>query len=286
MKISVVGSRGYVGQHLMQALPLQLDGVEMEGLSRSDADLTDASAVDVLAGRWDANTRVVICAGVKSNFGDTLENYGKNMLLIQNICEALTEARVSNVFFFSSIAVYGVDVDSPKINESSPVVTDTYYGLAKATSESLLRLAVEGTSGRLACLRFPTIYGPGEHILAPTPSGFLRSLSEDGEIKLWGDGSELREFLYLDDVSRCVAGLIVRDFTGSLNIGGSQGRSYRDAAEIAESIVGRKDCIHERPRTKERVSKVYDGALLRSLLPDFEFTSLEKGMQATWEGNQ
>ena len=54
---------------------------------------------------------------------------------------------------------------------------------------------------KLLILRPSIVYGPGENIIAGSPSGFLKQImNKKKKISLWGDGSEIRDFLYIDDL--------------------------------------------------------------------------------------
>lgn len=278
-RVIVIGHSGFVGRRVKARLEERYPGLEVKGLATRDIDLTGPDAGARLSEHFDATAAVVMCSGIKSNYGTNLENYTKNVTMAENVCRALALSSVRRFIFLSSIAVYGVDTHDEGITEESPIVPDSYYGLSKYTSECLLRLQFAADPRPLVVLRISSVYGPGESLTPPTPSGFLRTYLKGGEITLWGDGSERREFLYVDDLIAVIEQVMSSDFSGILNVGGDQPVSYRDSLAIISKILGRDLTVSHRERTKLQVDKVYDMSLLRRTAPAVTFTSLEDGLR-------
>ncbi len=279
-RLVILGHTGFVGRRLHEYFAQQYPGLEVVGLSSREVDLTQAETAARLAEYFDADTAVIMCSGIKSNYGSNLETYGRNLAMAQNVCSVLSKHPVRRFVFFSSIAVYGVDKHDSAITEETPVELDTHYGLAKYHSEGLLSLEFERMqASSLAIIRTPTIYGPNEKIIAPTPSGFLTTYLDGGEVSVWGDGSELREFLFIEDLVRVLDRLVAGNFSGVLNVSAGQGRSYQEALDIIAGLLNRELVVHRKERSKPKVDKVYDTALLKRLFPDLRFTPLEEGLR-------
>jgi UDP-glucose 4-epimerase len=286
-KIVVLGHSGYVGNRLMGILVQQFPDQDVVGISSQNIDLLDERDVVQLKEHFCMDTAVVMCSGVKSNFGDTLENCGKNIRMAENVCRILKEQPVKRFIFFSSIAVYGVFKHDTAITEKTPVEIDTHYGLSKFCSEKLLDMTFNNLPGSsLVLLRTPTIYGPHERIRTSTPSGFLTTYLNGEEVTLWGDGSERREFVFIEDIVKIVGALIANDFSGIINTSSGEGNTYKDALDIIGDLLGRELIVHSRERTMSKVSKVYDIGLFRGIFPDFPFTSLKEGLRAIKEAEK
>lgn len=278
-KLVILGHTGFVGHRLKEYLEAKHPQIQVVGISSKDIDLTNLEASKQLGDCLDINTCVIMCSGIKSNYGNSLDTYIRNVQMAENVCRVLAEHPVRRFIFFSSIAVYGVDKHNPRITEDTMVEADTHYGLSKYDSERLLALEMaRRKSGSLALLRTSTIYGPHEKIIAPTPSGFLTTYLAGGEVSLWGDGTDLREFLFIEDLVRIVDMLIGNPFCGVLNLGGGAGHSYMEAIRVIEKILGKHLIVQHKPRSKHKVDKVYDISLFRSLFPQFMFTPLEDGL--------
>lgn len=283
-RLVVLGHTGFVGGRLVEHFGQRYPGLEVIGLSSREIDLTQTEAATQLREFLGPNTGVIMCSGIKSNFGSNLETYGRNLSMARNVCHAISETKIRRFLFFSSIAVYGVDRHDVGITEETPIVADTFYGLAKHHSEELLSLTFEQMEeSDLIILRTPTVYGPNEKIIAPTPSGFLTTFMDDGQVSVWGDGGELREFLFVDDLLQVVDGLFNERYSGILNVSSGSGQSYQDALDIICGLLGKTLPVIRRERTKEKVDKVYNTALLQQLLPDLRFTSLADGLQKIFD---
>lgn len=276
----MLGNSGFVGQRLERYFRQRYPSLAIVGLGSADIDLVDTRQAGALSRHFDAGTTVIMCAGIKSNFGSNLDTYVKNVAMASTVCRAVKSNPPARLIFFSSIAVYGVDVDNASIHEDTPVAPDTHYGLSKYDSEVLLTLEFSRhPESALIVLRMPTMYGPGERIVAATPSGFLTTYLSGSTVTLFGDGSERREFLYVDDVVGLVDFLAQSSFRGVLNPGTGRAVSYRDALDCISRILGHPLTIDHRDRTKPKVDKVYNIEKLRALLPTFRSTSLEQGLR-------
>ena len=280
-RIVILGHTGFVGNRLMAYLQQKFPSLDVIGLSSNDVNLTDAEATLRLRDFFDMRTAVVVCSGIKSNYGNDLETYAKNVRMVENVVRIILSHPVRRLIFLSSIAVYGVFTHNLQITETTPLSLDTYYGLAKHVCEEVLKLVFDRMpASSLVLLRTSTIYGPNEKIRAETPSGFLAAYLAGDEVTLFGDGSELREFVFVEDLVKVVAELCFMKFAGVLNVSSGVPHSYRESLEIIARILERNLRINLKPRTREKVDKVYDTSCFRRIFPTFQFTSLERGLRA------
>ena len=104
-RIVILGHNGFVGSHLFSHLNKKYSGptnIEIIGLSSKDVDLTDTSDCMKLKDYFDLDTVVVMCSGVKCNYGNSIDNYGKNVRMAENLCKVLEKHPVKRFIFFSS----------------------------------------------------------------------------------------------------------------------------------------------------------------------------------------
>jgi UDP-glucose 4-epimerase len=174
---------------------------------------------------------------------------------------------VGRVVYLSSAAVYGEDVHNLAINEQTPLKARSYYGLAKIAAEWILQRVVAGTSTSLGLLRPATIYGPGDIPTAYGPSGFLDAAVHGRPITLWGDGSELRELLFIDDVVRLVSEYALMDHSGPLNVVAGRSYTFNDALAAVEAALGEPLQVTSRPRSKVKADNGFDASWVKSLFP-------------------
>ncbi|HLF18653.1 MAG TPA: NAD(P)-dependent oxidoreductase [Candidatus Omnitrophota bacterium] len=279
-KIIILGNGGFIGAHLEESFRQRFSETRVVGYDLPQMDLTRIDQAAQLANVLDRQTAVIMCAFIKRQMGDTLEAYEKNMLMTTNLCRVLEKNPVKRFIYFSSAAVYGEDVHSLQITEETPVNPRSYYGMAKFSSERLLWKAAEKS---LVILRPATIYGPGDMSNAYGPSGFLQSAIAGKEITLWGDGSELREFIYVDDIVEIVQKIITSDYGGVVNVASGKSYSFRDALKEVSRTLQSELKVTSRPRSKEKVDNAFNNERLRSIVGDRSFTTLKEGIRLMYE---
>ena len=186
-KVVVLGHSGYIGRHLIQKIKSEGPDFEVLGHSLSTVDLTKEKQVDQLAELFDLNTVLIVCSGIKKQYGDNLDIFNTNISMISNLCRCLHKYPVHRAIYFSSAEVYGDAVHNTEITEKTQVQPSSYYGIAKFASERLMQkaIAMEERSS-LLILRPPLVYGPGEKGSFYGPMGFVRAAMKGDPILLWG----------------------------------------------------------------------------------------------------
>jgi len=175
--------------------------------------------------------------------------------------------------------VYGEDVDyHGEISEETPVQPRAYYGIAKYSAERLLEKSCADTQTKLVILRPPLIYGRGDLSRGYGPTGFVYKAVNNEAIILWGDGSEFREFVSVDDVGRTVSQLINNDYSGTLNLVAGKSYTYKEIIDSLNEMTGRNIKVVSRQRTKQKVDHHYSKKLFSQVVGDFEFTNLKDGL--------
>lgn len=272
-RIIILGHTGFIGAHLEQFLRQNYSQLKIIGISRLILDLTED--VDILKNYFDYNTAVIMCAMVKKQFGDNLENFKKNITMITNVANVLEQHQVARFLYFSSAAVYGEQIHNLNITEETSPQPTSYYGLAKYVSEKILEKVLPHN---LIVIRPPVIYGPGD-LPVYGPSGFLHAASSQEPIILWGDGKEKREFIFIDDVTVLVQQLLFSDYIGTLNIVSGENYTYLEIIEIIKALTQLPLTITSRERTQQKVDHHFNNQKLKALFPTFRFTPLSKGIE-------
>lgn len=279
-KIVVLGHNGFIGSHFMKAFAQKFPGVEIIGRDLPEVDLSNPVSASRLAGDFNEETAVVMLSFIKRQLGDTLNAYEKNMSMVQNLCKVLTNHPIGRLVYFSSAAVYGEDIHNRHITEETPICPTSYYGMAKFSSERLLWKTLNSQkNSSFLILRPTTIYGPGDSPNSYGPVGFVNAMLEKKEIVLWGDGTELRDFVYIDDLVDIVSQLIFRDEEGALNIASGKSSSFKDIFNIIEGQMTGDFKFTSRPRTKPKVDNQFFNGRLVQMLAGFNFITLEEGIR-------
>ncbi len=282
-RIVVLGHTGFIGSHLVRTFTNTRRDIEIVGRSLPDIDLCVEKETESLGQSLDLGTAVIMCAAIKRQLGDSQQAFVQNVKMVANLCRLLQGHPVGRLLYFSSAAVYGEDVHNTNISKDTPVCPTSYYGIAKYTSECLLRKVI-GEQGKssLLILRPPTIYGPGDQS-SYSPSGFLRAAVRQEKVTLWGDGSERREFIFVEDIVYLVHCLISHEYAGVLNIASGQSYTFKDVIREVSRIVPFSLQVDSRPRTKRKADQGFHNGELKKLFPKFSFTALDEGIRLTFQ---
>jgi GDP-D-mannose 3', 5'-epimerase len=206
--------------------------------------------------------------------GDNDAHIMHNSALINlNVVECCRLHKVDKVFYSSSACMYPQELQDgtgrmkdfaktshcgskfdPSLKESDayPANPDSEYGWEKLFSERLYLAYARNHGLNVRIARFHNIFGPegtwkgGKE---KAPAAICRKVAEstDGAIEIWGDGSQTRSFLYVDECIEAVMRLMASDFQGPVNIGSDEMVSISDlvgiVAEMADKIPLYVKCI-------------------------------------------
>lgn len=164
-----------------------------------------------------------------------------NVILSANLLEACVRQKVKKVVFISSGGtVYGKESKCP-LDEKTPTNPITSYGVQKITIEKLLYLYwyMHGLDYRIIRLANP--YGPYQR-----PNGVLGAVTtftykalKGEEIEVYGDGSVVRDFIYIDDAVRGIRKIVDgEDRHHTFNLGCGYGTSIKQVLETIEKALG------------------------------------------------
>ena len=190
------------------------------------------------------------------------------------------------VFISSGGTLYG-DPQTNEAAEDSPLRPMSYHGASKLALETFLHAYHRQTGGAVSILRPSNLYGPGQTLRSGF--GVIRTLLEhlrDGTpMTIWGDGENVRDFLYIDDMVEAVR-LAMQHAAGwqVYNVGAGQGHSIHQVRQLAENISGKAlVCKFEAARPGDVRRIVLDCTRLRQQLGWQPKTSLEQGIRLTWQ---
>lgn len=284
-RILVLGHSGFIGRRVMALLGQETrrhnPSCEVVGLSYPEVDLANAESARKIEPLLDERTALIMLSGIKRQLGDDADIFRRNMDMVLHMTACLERNPAGRVIFISSAAVYGEEVHNLAISERSPVCPQSYYGIAKFAAERVLHAwAASQTGVSLACVRPPLVYGPGDESRSYGPSGFIHAARNGQTITLWGDGSELREFVFVDDLARLLAELVFSGYDGMLNAASGLPASFQAILDCLR-VHFPDMTVQEKPRSKSKVDNGFDATRLRSAFPDFAFTPIEEGLMLT-----
>ena len=169
------------------------------------------------------------------------EELRSNVLLSANLLEACVRQAVKKVVFFSSGGtVYGKEAKCP-LDEETPTNPITSYGVQKITIEKLLYLYSYMYNLDYRIIRLSNPYGPFQK-----PNGVLGAVStftykalRGEEINVYGDGSVIRDFIYIDDAIRGILQIVNGENSHrTFNLGCGYGTSIKTVLSTIEKALG------------------------------------------------
>jgi len=157
---------------------------------------------------------------------------------IRNIFEYSKNNVVKKVVFPSSSSVYG-NTSLPQTESTSTMPTNL-YGIAKLACEHIARLYSDAVPS--VGLRIFAGYGPGEAHkgeIASVITLFMKSIAKNSKPIIFGDGTQSRDFVYIDDIVEAILKSLENSFTGIVNMGSGESLTFNEIIDLINHLLGR-----------------------------------------------
>src|SRR4051812_36646076 len=259
----VCGAGGFIGGHLvkrLKALGYWVRGVDIKehefAASAADEfvlfDLRDLDAclraLTVDGGADEVYQLAADMGGMGFIHSAECEIMRNNALINLNMIDAAAEARVSRYFFSSSVCIYrDMVVGEPELDEAGayPALPDNEYGWEKLYAERVAEAYGRRFGFAVRIARFQNCYGPegtwrGGREKAP--AAICRKVAEvadGGTIDVWGDGSAVRSYTYVDDMVDGIVTLMASGLDGPVNIGSPEYVTVNELVETVAAVAGK-----------------------------------------------
>jgi UDP-glucose 4-epimerase len=273
----LLGASGHIGRALQTRLVHA--GVPVVGHSSKTLDLTRAAALTALDPVLGAGTALVFASALTPDRGQTPQTLMANVAMATNLARYLQDHPVGLCVNVGSDAVYGFDANP--VTEDTPTNPAGYYALGKFSAERVMDLVARSTGFPLLSLRVTGVYGPGDPHGSYGPNGFARSLAKDQSLRIFGEGEEQRDHIYVDDVAAVMAALIQARVTGILNVATGESRPFADIVNVIRRLVPYEVTVVNAPRSGAITHRHFDTARLTRAVPSFAFTPFDEGVRAT-----
>jgi UDP-glucose 4-epimerase len=192
---------------------------------------------------------------------------------------------VSLTYISSGGAVYG---NPPRTlaTEADPPRPVSTYGVSRLAGEAYSQMYATTFGITTQVIRCANVYGPGQSHRRPqgAVAVFLNRVAAGLTISVFGNGTSIRDYVHIDDVTRALARLVLnRVDCGVVNLGSGAGHTVVDLLGVVSKTVGRSPVVEFAPRRSHDVDAiVLDVSKLRSYIP-YEPATLEDGVRATWK---
>lgn len=252
-KIYVAGHRGLVGSAIVRNLKAK--GYEnVIGRTHKELDLTNQAAVRDFFEQEKPDVVVLAAAkvgGINANNTTPAEFAYENMQIQCNVIHCCHEYKVKKLLFLGSTCIYPKMAPQPIPEDAlltGPLeVTNEAYAIAKIAGLEMCKFYKRQYGDDFISCMPTNLYGPhdnydlsGSHVMPAMIRKFHEAkVSGAPSVELWGTGTPLREFLYVDDMAdACVFLLENYDGEQHVNIGTGKEVTIRQLAETVQRVVG------------------------------------------------
>lgn len=311
-KILLTGGAGFIGSHVAQKLLERGDSVVIidnindaydyrikeynlslvaavdldSRLSIHKMDICDADAIEelCLAEMPDVICHLAARAGVRPSINNPHEYFRTNNNGTLAVFEAARKCGIKHIVSASSSSVYGVREDGPFSETDIVDKQSSPYGMTKRAGELLAYVYYHLFGISITNLRFFTVYGPRGRV-DMAPFIFMDAIHNHRPVTVYGDGSAVRDFTYVDDIVQGVVSAIDTPAGYQIvNIGRGEPIVLSEFIEIIEDIVQKKADINyvasfsgDVPKTHAAIEKA------QTLLNYMPHTSVHRGLERMYE---
>ena len=259
MNILGAGGAGFIGSHLCDVLiergnkvivadKLIMGKQNIEHLEGNDSfkfyemELADQKNVDKL---FSENTIDVVYhmaanSDIQKGGKEPSIDFNDTLLTTRALLEGMRKAKVKNLFFASTSAVYGEMLDAVLDATTGGIKPVSYYGGAKLASEALISSYVSMCDMNVVIFRFPNVIGP--RLTHGAVFDFIRKLRKNpGELEILGNGTQCKPYIYVLDLVDAIVKLTNEFKPGEdvYNISvESEGTTVTHIAEIVVDVLG------------------------------------------------
>jgi GDP-L-fucose synthase len=278
-RVWVAGHRGMVGSAIVRRLAGE--GCEVLTAERSELDLTDQRAV--LGWMHNHRPQAVFLAaarvgGILANDTHPVDFLRDNLLIETAVFTGAESAGVEKLLFLGSSCIYPKHAEQPIREEAlltGPLEpTNEWYAIAKIAGIKLAQ-AYRKQFGCDCISAMPTnLYGPGDnydpagsHVLPALIRKVHEAKLSGGPVTIWGSGTPLREFLYVDDCADACL-FLMKGYSDALhvNVGSGEEIAIIDLARLVMEVLGHDGEVLTDPAKPDGTPrKLMDSSRLRAM---------------------
>lgn len=278
-KVWITGHKGMLGSALLRAFADE--GANLLLTTRQELDLRDHASVLAWMNSNQPDLVFHVAAmvgGIQANNLMPADFLRTNLLIQTNVIDASHQTGVQKLLFVASNCVYPQYAAQP-ISENALLqgMVEShirFYAIGKIAGIELCRAYNKQYGSNFVSVIPPNLYGPGDNYNAQNShviAGILRRTHEakegGGPLLVWGDGTQRREFLHVDDMASGMKCIMLSESEHDLfNVGSGYDLSISDIAKIiAQTVDFNGEIIFDRTKPNGTMQKLLDHSRIASL---------------------
>jgi GDP-L-fucose synthase len=283
----ITGGAGLIGSEFKTGIKI----------TRNHFDLTDPLQVDGMF-KIHKPDYVIHTAGKVGGVGANMKYKGdfyyQNIMMNTNVLHYAKKHDVKKVLSFLSTCIFPDKIKYPineeKIHLGPPHISNDAYAYAKRMVDVQTKAYNEQFGTSYFCVIPTNVYGPKDnynlndsHVLPAIIHKCYLAITNNENLTLWGNGKPLREFIYSKDVAN-ICDILIENYNEKepIILSTSFEISIKEIANMVAKIMGyKKKIIWDKTKPSGQYRKPSDNSKLKSIIGDFQFTPIEKGLEET-----
>ncbi|WP_108669031.1 NAD-dependent epimerase/dehydratase family protein [Peribacillus acanthi] len=300
MKVLVAGGYGFIGSFIAERLYKEGHDVYIvDNLSTGVAENlsfrhksfilnVESEECETIfrSNSFDAVIFSVTNSNASSSYSNPTKDSLSSVIGLENFLHLSGKYNVPKFIFLSSAAVYNYQ-NEETMTETSEPRPSTVYGYHKLMGENLCNRWSETHGLKTVIFRLPNVYGPRDRKSKERGviSIFIEKILEQQVIHIFGDGDQIRDFIYVEDVSDAIYRSVISNISGVYNLS-------TNSPESINQLLFKLEDIHELPKSIYKGSR--NGDINHSVLSNKKIAldldwvpkySLEEGLEKTFQWN-
>ena len=293
-KILVLGGNGFLGRNLcvyladrgeeVYSFDMSLPEQKDKRIKYMTGDFFDDYTLETVIKGMDVIYHAICTLNPGNSNDKCIVGYERDFVQTAKLCYYLKDTDCRMIFFSSGGTVYGNQEQQP-IREDAVPVPINHYGNLKLCIENTIRTFNFQMKKNMLVARISNPYGPGQDYhkgVGFIDAAIKRAIAGE-TIEIWGDGSVVRDYIYIDDLCRMLYALI--DYHGDIevfNLSSNTGVSQNDIVEILKGIVPEVKVEYKPGRSVDAKKIILDNSRIHTIC-DLQMVSIEEGIEKYYE---